>query len=151
MPEIVIADTTCFIILSNIKELDHLQKVYGNIITTPEIAREFGELLPNWVSIKSPEDHQKQQILELQVDKGEASAIALALESPETIIILDDLQARRLAEQLGISITGTLGVIVKAKLNGIIPSIKPILTKIKQTDFRISAALEILALKNAEE
>src|ERR1700743_2084222 len=121
MPDVVIADTSCFIILSNINELDLLQKVYGTIITTPDIAREFAEYLPDWVTIKSPKDLQKQQILELQIDKGEASAIALALEIHGSTIILDDLQARILAEQLGILITGTIGVIIKAKINGIIP------------------------------
>ena len=151
MPEVVIADTSCLIILSNINELDLLQRLYGGIITTPDIATEFAEALPNWIKIQSPADQQKQQILQLQIDKGEASAIALALEIPGSIIILDDLQARKLAEQLGIKITGTLGLIVKAKLNGIIPSIKPILNKIKQTDFRISAALEEIILKEARE
>ncbi|HTD41310.1 MAG TPA: hypothetical protein VK671_11865 [Mucilaginibacter sp.] len=109
MPDVVIADTSCLIILSNINELNLLQKVYGGIMTTPDIAKEFAEHLPDWITIKSPADIQKQQILELQVDKGEASAIALALEMPGSTIILDDLQARILAEQLGITITGTIG------------------------------------------
>ena len=97
MPDVVIADTSCFIILSNINEIDLLLKVYGKIITTPDIVSEFGEYLPDWIIIKSPKDYQKQQILELQVDKGEASAISLALEIPGSTIILDDLQARILA------------------------------------------------------
>jgi predicted nucleic acid-binding protein len=112
---------------------------------------EFGSNLPDWIKIKSPADYQKQQLLELQIDKGEASAMALGLELPGSLIILDDLRARVLAEQLGISITGTLGVIVKAKLNGIIPSVKPLLSKIKQTNFRVSSILEELALKQAGE
>ena len=151
MPDIVIADVSCFIILSNINELGILNKLYRNIITTPDIAKEFGESLPDWVIVKSPADQQKQLILELQIDKGEASAIALALELPGSLIILDDLAARTLAKYLDIKITGTIGVIIKAKLNGVIPSIKPVLDKIKKTNFRLSAALEIIALKAAEE
>ena len=114
--------------------MDLLLKVYGRIITTHDIVKEFGETLPEWIIVKSPIDYQKQQILELQVDKGEASAIALALETPHSTVIIDDLQARSLAENLGITITGTIGVIIKAKINGIIHSIKPILEKIKQTN-----------------
>jgi predicted nucleic acid-binding protein len=151
MPDVVIADTTCFIILSNINELNLLKSVYGEITTTPEVAKEFGEKLPDWIKVRSCVDNQKQQILSLQVDKGEASAIALALEIPNSVIILDDLQARRLAEQLGSSVTGTLGIIVKAKLDGIIPSVKPIIDQIKQTNFRISKALEELVFKQAKE
>ncbi len=87
----------------------------------------------------------------MQIDRGESSAIALALETPDSTIILDDYKARKIAEQLGIIFTGTIGVIIKAKLNGIIPSIKPLLEKIKQTDFRLSADIELQALKEANE
>jgi len=87
----------------------------------------------------------------MQIDKGESSAIALALEIPESTLILDDYKARKIAEKLGLNITGTIGVIIKAKLKGIIPSIKPVLMKIKQTNFRISIELELSALKEAGE
>lgn len=59
----------------------------------------------------------------MQIDKGESSAIALALETPGSTVILDDYKARKIADQLGINFTGTIGVIIKAKLKGIIPSI----------------------------
>jgi len=87
----------------------------------------------------------------MQIDRGESSAIALALETPDSTIILDDYKARKIADQLGLIFTGTIGVIIKAKLNGIILSIKPILEKIKQTDFRLSADIELQALKEAKE
>ena len=119
--------------------------------TTIDIATEYGETLPEWVSIFQVKDVSKQQLLELQLDKGESSAIALALEIPYSTIILDDHKARKIAARLGIAYTGTMGVIIKAKLNGIIPSIKPILEKIKQTDFRISIEIELQALKEAGE
>ena len=151
MPKTIISDTSCFIILSNIGELELLHKVYGEIITTIDIAIEYGETLPDWVEIKAVKDNYKQQLLELQIDKGESSAIALALEIPESMVILDDYKARKIASRLGINYTGTIGVIIKAKLNGIIPSIKPILEKIKQTNFRISIEIELQALKEANE
>ncbi len=87
----------------------------------------------------------------MHIDRGESSAIALALETPDSTIILDDYKARKIAHQLGLVFTGTLGVIIKAKLNGIITSIKPVLEKIKQTDFRLSADIELQALKEARE
>lgn len=151
MPKTIISDTSCFIILSNIGELELLHQVYGEIITTLDIAIEYGEPLPDWVEIRKVIDVTKQQLLELQIDKGESSAIALALEIPESTIILDDFKVRKIASRLGINYTGTLGVIIKAKLKGIIPSIKPILEKIKQTNFRISVELELQALKAAGE
>lgn len=151
MPKAIISDTSCFIVLSNIGELTLLKSLYGQIITTIEIANEFGGEMPDWVTIIEVNDKYRQQLLEMQIDKGESSAIALALETPDSTIILDDFKARKIAEHLGLKITGTIGVIVKAKLNGIIPSIKPILSKIRATDFRLTAELEIIALKEAGE
>ncbi len=151
MLKTVIADTSCFILLTNINELDLLYKTYGEIVTTPEIAGEYGMALPDWVQVIAVSDGDKQQLLELQIDKGESSAIALAIETPGANIILDDYKARKIAMQLGLDVTGTVGVIIKAKLNGIIPSIKPFLAKIGQTNFRLSADVENQALKEAKE
>lgn len=151
MPKTIISDTSCFIILSKIGALELLHKVYGEIITTIDIAIEFGETLPNWVEIRPVNDISKQQLLELQIDKGESSAIALALEIPNSTIILDDYKARKIASKLGLNFTGTIGVIIKAKQKGIIASIKPILDKIKLNNFRISIEIELQALKEANE
>ncbi len=151
MHKTIISDTSCFIILTNIGELELLRKVYGQIVTTPDIASEYGETLPEWIEIVAVKDKYRQQLLEMQIDKGESSAIALALETPDSTIILDDYKARKIADQLGLIFTGTIGVIIKAKLTGVIPSIKPLIEKIKQTDFRLSAEIELLALKEANE
>lgn len=151
MHSIIISDTSCFIILTNIGELDLLHQVYGQITTTIDSANEFGEKLPDWVEIKDVKDKFRQQLLEMQIDKGESSAITLALETPDCTLILDYYKARRIAEQLRLSYTGTIGVIIKAKLLGIITSIKPTLDKIRQTDFGISVDIELQALKEANE
>ena len=149
MHKIIISDTSCFIILTNIGELHLLEKLYSKITTTIEIATEFGEPLPEWVEILSVKSKDTQRLLEMQIDKGESSAIALALEISDSLLILDDIKARKVATQLGLSITGTLGIIIKAKLEGIIPSVIPILNKIKQTDFRLSNEMELQVLKAA--
>ena len=149
--KLIISDTSCFITLSNIGELNLLRLLYEQIVTTEEIAEEFGENLPDWVEIISVSDKAKQELLEIQVDKGEASAIAIALEHENTFLIIDDNKARKLAHNLQLDFTGTIGVIVAAKQKGIIDSIKPILEKIKETNFRISAELELQALIQAKE
>lgn len=151
MHKTIISDTSCFIILSKIGELDLLRTVYGRIITTPEIAEEYGEKLPEWVEIRSVSDQYRMKILGMQLDKGESSAIALAIEIPDSTLILDDHKARRIAEHLGLTYTGTIGVIIKARLDGHIDSIKPLLNKIKGTNFRISADIELQAYKEARE
>jgi predicted nucleic acid-binding protein len=92
--------------MTNIGELDLLRQVYGEILTTPEVAAEFGEPLPVWVRIKSAADKYRQRIIELQIDKGEASAISLAIEITNSVLILDDDKARKFAVKLGLEIQG---------------------------------------------
>ena len=151
MPKAIIADTSCFIALDNIGELALLQKIYGQVITTPEVQNEFGKQLHHWVKLQSPEDITKQRILEINLDKGEASAIALALEIHDSTIILDDYKARRIAENLGLAITGTLGVIIKAKQQNIVSSVKPFLQKMKKAGFHLSPEFEKNVLREAGE
>ena len=151
MHKTIIADTSCLILLEKIGELDILHKLFGTIITTTEVAEEFGQTLPSWFELRQPTDKNYQSIIEASVDKGEASAIALAIELDDCLLIIDDLKGRKFAHQLGLTIIGTIGVIVDAKLVGIIPSVKPILAKIKSTNFRITEQLELLILKRAGE
>ena len=87
----------------------------------------------------------------MQIDKGESSAIALALETPDFTIFLDHYKTRKIAQQFRLNLTGTIGVIIKAELRGIIPLVKSLLEMIKQTNFWLSPGLEWLALKAADE
>jgi predicted nucleic acid-binding protein len=147
----IISDTSCLILLDKIGELDILNKLFGTITTTKEVAEEFGQPLPYWFEIKQAKDKNYQSIIEASVDKGEASAIALAIEIDDCLLIIDDLKGRKFAHQLGLTIIGTIGIVVDAKLAGIISSVKPILSKIKATNFRITEQLELLILKRAGE
>ncbi len=150
MPKVVISDTSTLILFHKIEHLDLLEKVYEKLITTPEIVEEFGEELPNWITIQSVTDKKYQDFLETQVDLGEASAIALAKELDDTLLLLDDLKARKLAIRLNFKITGTLGIIHKAKQMKIIRKVKPLNDLLLKTDFRISDKIveEILTMND---
>lgn len=138
MQKVIIADTSCLILLDKIRELNLLNQLFGEITITQEIADEFSSELPNWFKIEHTVNKTYQKILEASLDRGEASAIAFAIEQKDCLLIIDDYKGRKFAEQLGIKITGTLGVLVQAKLSGQINSVKPILEKIKKTDFRLN-------------
>lgn len=84
MHKIVISDTSTLILFHKIDKFSLLQKVYKELITTPEIAEEFGEDLPDWIKIQTVSDKKYQDFLETQIDYGEASAIALATEYSTT-------------------------------------------------------------------
>lgn len=150
MPKVVISDTSTLILFQKINNFDLLAKVYGELITTPEIAKEFGEKLPKWIKIQSVKDKKYQEFLETQVDLGEASAIALAKELDDVLLLLDDLKARKLASRLNLKYTGALGIITKAKQLSIIDAVKPLIDKLIATNFRISNKIidEILKVNN---
>lgn len=150
MPSIVISDTSSLILFDKIGEIELIRDVYDTIITTHEIAEEFGETLPHWIEIKAVTDKKYQLFLETQVDIGEASAIALAKEIENSLLLWDDLKARKLAGKLHIKYTGTLGVINKAKQLGLIDEVKPLIDKLLLTDFRISENIiqELLRINN---
>lgn len=149
--KIVIADTSSFILLDKIDELELLQLLFEEVITTEEIVDEYGKELPKWIKVESVKDKKFQTALELEVDKGEASAIALSTEKERSLLILDDLQARKLAEKLGLDYTGTLGTIARARREGIIESVKPIINKIRETNFRFSEDVFNAIIKAAGE
>jgi predicted nucleic acid-binding protein len=151
MPKTVIADTSCFIVLEKINELSLLNKIYREVITTPEIATEFNKPLPDWISIIETKNKLVQRELEAKIDVGEASAIALGLEIPNCSIILDDLKARKIAASLKLDFTGTLGVIVKAKQLNLIDSVKPIIRKLREAGLRFSEEIEKDILNQAKE
>lgn len=150
MPKVVISDTSTLILLHKIGKLNLLKAVYHELVTTPEVKEEFGETLPQWIEIKTPSDKKYQTFLQTQVDLGEASAIALATDYADALLLLDDLKARKLATKLNFKVSGTLGVIHRAKQLGVIDKVKPLVEKLLATNFRIADNIirEILRLNN---
>lgn len=152
MPNVtVIADTSCLIALSKIEAIELLKELYQEVYITKEIALEFGEILPEWVRIENVKNKKYQQLLDLYLDLGEASAIALALEMVDVLLILDDLKGRKEAEKLGFRITGTLGVLFKAKKIGLITELKSYIEKLKAVGFRLSPKIEESILRKSNE
>lgn len=141
MQEIIVSDTSCLILLDKIGRLNLLKSLFGKITITDIIAKEFGQLLPNFIEIENPKNKNYQKILESFLDQGEASAIALALEKNDCLLIIDELKARREAKQLKINFTGTVGLLIVAKEKKLIQSVTKVLDEINQTDFRISKKL----------
>lgn len=141
MPDVIIADTSVLIVFSKIDAMGLLQRMYGAVIVTPEVVDEYGAVLPSWISVRVAVDKKYVDLLRTQVDAGEASAIALGIEFKGALLLLDDLKARKLALSLGLRITGTLGVILKARERGVIRDVVPYIEKIRKSDFHISEAL----------
>lgn len=134
MPKIIVSDTSCLILLQKLNKLSLLQVLFKEITITKTIEKEFGDSLPDFFQIKESKDKNYQRILESFLDAGEASAIALALEYNDSLIILDDQKARSEAKQLKLNITGTIGILLLALEKGIIESQDDIIEEIKRTN-----------------
>ena len=141
--KIVVADASCLIVLHNIQELPLLQKLFGEVFITKEVRNEFGLDLPAWIEIKEIQNKFQQNALNLILDDGEASSIALSLETVNSLLIIDEKKGRRIAQELGLKIIGTLGVILRAKEEGLIDSIEAILENLEKVGFRISPNLKL--------
>lgn len=148
---IIISDTSCLILLIKIDELDLLRKFSDRIIITSIIKKELGIALPDWIEIIDPKDIHYQKILEMDLDKGEASAISLMLEIDNSVLLIDDLKGRKIAERLNLRFSGTFGLLLKSKEIGLIKSIKPLIEKVRSTNFRFSEKLLSEVLKQANE
>lgn len=149
--EIIISDTSCLILLNKINELDLLKSLALKVYITPTIQKEFGKDLPVWITVKNHSDNHYQKILEMDLDEGEASAIALSLEVDNSILLIDDLKGRKIAERLNLRFSGTFGLILKAKQVGRIKSVREILEKVKGTNFRFSEKLFSAIIEEAGE
>ena len=149
--EIIISDTSCLILLTKIGELDLLKKFGRPILCTPAIEREFKEKLLDWINIVSPAYDSYQKILQFEIDEGEASAIALAIEIEGSTLLIDDLKGRKVAEKLNLRYSGAFGPILRAKQKGLIQSVKPILDKATTINFRFSQKLFEELIRQAGE
>lgn len=154
----VIINATPLIHLGKLGKLNLLTQLYSNIITTREVKNEvltknypeysvLKMAFDNWIMIQDANDKTVMDnlILSQQIDLGEASVIALALEQEnDVLLLLDDLIARSVAKSLGIKISGTLGIILEALYSKILSAdeIKLLFDDlVTETSFRISVKL----------
>ena len=160
--KIVVSDSSPLIHLSQIGRLILLRKLFGELLIPPTVyrevvvegrkrpgSREVGEA--SWIKVVEVRNKYLKRILQLLLDEGEAEAIVLALEANANLVLLDDREARLQAKRLGLRVTGTLGILLRAKKLGLIENLREELNKLKETGFRISESLEEEALKAAEE
>ncbi|GAB3336134.1 DUF3368 domain-containing protein [Larkinella ripae] len=149
---VIIADASCLIVLRKIGLLDLLKKLYNTVTVTTIVANECKFLLPDWIKIVYIQPNVFLNELQHRLDEGEATSIALANSLPECTLIIDEAKGRSVAKELGLSIIGTLGVLLKAKEAGLVNSLDQLLNELRtKTDFRFSKEIEIAILMKAGE
>ncbi len=150
MSKQAVTNSTCLIGLERIGRLDLLPQVFDTVFAPPTVAAEVHSPL-TWLTVQTVENSAFVAALKTQMDEGEAEAIALAVELDNVILILDDKKARRVAQQIGLKVIGTVGMLLRAKNQGVITEIKPLLTELVQVDFRITNAIIQEALRLSGE
>ena len=163
---IVVSDTSPITNLAAIEHLYLLQQLYGSIVIPTAVYDELvnpGKPVPGqqevqqliWIQKQPVRDTQK--VLEIQesranIDRGEAEAIALALELGASLVLMDERRGRAAGAAYGLQITGLLGVLLQAKQAKLISAVKPLLDRLLlEADFRISRTLYDFVLKSASE
>ena len=103
-----------------------------------------------WITVRTP---ASTAVLPLVMDlgPGETEALALALESTDAIVILDDALARQMATTLAIRFRGSLGLLLDAKQAGLVSAITPLLDQLQALGFHLSAETRKLILDLATE
>ncbi|MEX0663000.1 MAG: DUF3368 domain-containing protein [Balneolaceae bacterium] len=149
MPNVIVSDTSCLILFYKIGEFDLLKKVFDKLHITETVQKEFNQPIPDWIEIVEPTTNLHQG-LSSYLDKGEATAISLA-EHENSLLIIDEIKGRKAAKEMGISVTGSLGVLIAVKNKGHIQTVKPLIEKIQKTNFRISEELIEQVLKKVNE
>lgn len=160
MPEFI-CNTSPLQYLHQIGRLDILRALTRGVLVPESVAEEIvagrtaGCDLPRlqelgWITIRQP---ISTPALPLAADlgRGEASVLALALETTTPIVIIDDAVGRRAARLLNIACTGTLGLLLDAKKIGLITAVGPLLDELDQLRFRVSPTTRKAVLKLSGE
>ncbi len=158
MPKIV-SNTTPIISLLKLSRLDILKDLYSDISIPYAVYQEiesgknksyYQDLTKlSWINIVKIQDRNALKYF-LDLDAGEAESIVLATELRADLIIIDEKLGRFYAKHADLKVTGTIGILIKAKQQGIIKNLKPLLYELIEKNVWISENLisEILIQVN---
>jgi len=135
---LVVSDSSTLIHLAAIGRLALLKEFYGRIAVPPAVWREVVEQgggrvgaveveqasQAGWIEAVAPKDTVLLRLLRRDLDDGESEVIALAVEQRAELVLLDESDARRIAELYGLSKTGIIGLLIRAKQEGHIDSLR---------------------------
>ncbi len=153
---IIISDTTPIISLIKINRLDLLEKLFGEIIIPEAVFKELttntafeneAEIVKksSFLKISSVQNRKALELLQVisGLDEGESEAIILADELKSNVLVIDEKKGRKVAKKLGITITGTIGILIQAYNEKMISEIeiKSYLYQLKNNNIRLSDSL----------
>lgn len=149
----VIVNSSPLIAFRQLDKVELLHSLIGAVLIPPAVQREVFHnwQLPAWIQVRPLTQPIAPDLLSPRLGAGEREAISLAIEIGNARIVLDDLAARRAAEGLGLSVAGTLGLLLQARQRGLLDRLRPALDSLIAFNFRISPPLYHLLLQRAGE
>lgn len=158
----VIVNSTPIILLSNINQLELLKQIYGEITIPQAVYDEVTEKpdsacqnLKNhfdWIKIETIKNPLQKKMYQAKLHDGEVEVMILAQEEPKAdLVILDDNTAKKTARFLELTVTGTLGILVKAKQLKLIEKIKPLMDALIGNGFFVAQNVYNMVLEQAGE
>lgn len=158
----VVVNTTPLIALSHVGQLEVLKMLYGSIVIPEAVYRELSVKTDSvckrtvdnsldWIQIGSIQNQMAKSMYKTQLHEGEVEVMILSKEIGADVVIIDDANAKKHAKYLELPVTGTLGVLIKAKQKGYIHELKPILQRMTDKGIYISKNLIELCLKQVGE
>ncbi len=160
---VVVSDTTTLSNLLIIGHIDLLRTLYGPITIPVAVSDELLNLTTHkspvdqflsqsWVTTQQIQHKEYALLLRQQLDAGEAEVIALAIELGIDLLIVDELKGRTVAKSLGLTVIGTLGILVDAKREAQISQVKPLLSRLTtEAGFWVSESLRSRVLDSVNE
>lgn len=150
--EVVVANSGPLIGLASIGKFRLFKDLFDEIVIPSAVYNEVviqGKDQPgaketreaDWIKVVEVQDRLAVSLLRNELDSGESEAIVLAKELSAALILLDEKLARRKVRSIGLTVTGTLGVLLMAKEAGLIPAVRPLLDGLIETPFRMSEDL----------
>jgi len=161
MPKVV-SNSSPLIHLAKLGQIDLLRRQFGEVIIPKAVWRESVEeggiredakaiASASWIRTVDVSPSLLLTALSIALDEGEAEAIALAAQTGADLVLLDERDARRIADAQRLRTTGLIGVLLFAKRQGQIVSLRKHLEQLKMTGFRMSNELYRAALQFAGE
>lgn len=157
---IVVSDTSPISNLIQIDALFLLKKLYTHVLIPESVFEELCRIPEQkrileaspWIEeVKLANRNQLPELM-VKLDEGEAEAILLALEFKADYLLIDELAGRKYAKNVGLSITGILGVLIESKQKSLIPEVKSYMDQlISKANFRIRKDLYTYILSIAKE
>lgn len=147
---LVVSDTSPITNLLQVGQLHLLHLIFDEIIIADEVFDELCQIPEqrliltslDWIHCLSPINKFLLEELNAQLDPGEAASIVLALEQNADQLLIDEKKGRSVAQSLGLQITGLIGILLRAKKDGHLVSVKPVLDELRQkTSFRVHPSL----------